>query len=112
MALNRAPYALHPDSDGPGSTGRAVIRAVILIETGIHIQWRQRDPGGTPARADRSGDVGTRREVTSPVKGSVLKAAQESEGAEALVEDGLKPGERGVVYGSDALRDGSRITAR
>jgi len=56
--------------------------------------------------------VGTRREVTSPVKGSVLKAAQESEGAEALVEDGLKPGERVVVYPSDALRDGSRITAR
>ena len=33
-------------------------------------------------------------------------------GAEALVEDGLKPGERVVVYPSDALRDGSRITAR
>ena len=33
-------------------------------------------------------------------------------GAEALVEDGLKPGERVVVYPSDALRDGSRISAR
>jgi HlyD family secretion protein len=33
-------------------------------------------------------------------------------GAEALVEDGLKPGERVVVYPSDALRDGSRIQAR
>jgi HlyD family secretion protein len=30
-------------------------------------------------------------------------------GAEAMVEDGLKPGERVVVYPSDALRDGSRI---
>jgi HlyD family secretion protein len=33
-------------------------------------------------------------------------------GAEALVEEGLKPGERVVVYPSDALRDGSRIEAR
>jgi HlyD family secretion protein len=33
-------------------------------------------------------------------------------GAEALVEDGLKPGEQVVVYPSDALRDGSRIAAR
>ena len=33
-------------------------------------------------------------------------------GAEALVEDGLKQGERVVVYPSDALRDGSRIRAR
>jgi HlyD family secretion protein len=33
-------------------------------------------------------------------------------GAAALVEDGLKPGERVVVYPSDALRDGSRIEAR
>ncbi|HET9736141.1 MAG TPA: HlyD family efflux transporter periplasmic adaptor subunit [Burkholderiales bacterium] len=30
-------------------------------------------------------------------------------GAEALVEDGLQPGERVVVYPSDALRDGSRL---
>jgi HlyD family secretion protein len=30
-------------------------------------------------------------------------------GAEAMVEDGLKPGERVVVYPSDALRDGSRL---
>jgi HlyD family secretion protein len=30
-------------------------------------------------------------------------------GAEALVEEGLKPGERVVVYPSDALRDGSRL---
>jgi HlyD family secretion protein len=33
-------------------------------------------------------------------------------GAEALVEDGLKPGEQVVVYPSDALRDGSRIEPR
>jgi len=33
-------------------------------------------------------------------------------GTEALVEDGLKPGERVVVYPSDALRDGSKIEAR
>jgi HlyD family secretion protein len=31
--------------------------------------------------------------------------------AEALVEEGLKPGERVVVYPSDALRDGARIKA-
>jgi HlyD family secretion protein len=30
-------------------------------------------------------------------------------GAEAMVEDGLKPGELVVVYPSDALRDGSRL---
>jgi HlyD family secretion protein len=30
-------------------------------------------------------------------------------GAEAMVEDGLKPGERVIVYPSDALQDGSRI---
>jgi HlyD family secretion protein len=30
-------------------------------------------------------------------------------GAEAMVEEGLKPGERVVVYPSDALRDGSRL---
>lgn len=33
-------------------------------------------------------------------------------GAEALVEEGLKPGERVVVYPSDSLRDGSRIEPR
>jgi HlyD family secretion protein len=33
-------------------------------------------------------------------------------GTEALVEEGLKPGERVVVYPSDALRDGSKIEAR
>ena len=33
-------------------------------------------------------------------------------GAEALVENGVSPGERVVVYPSDALRDGSRISAR
>jgi HlyD family secretion protein len=33
-------------------------------------------------------------------------------GAEALVEEGLRPGERVVVYPSDALRDGSRIQPR
>ena len=32
--------------------------------------------------------------------------------ANARVGDGLKPGERVVVYPSDALRDGSRIEAR
>jgi HlyD family secretion protein len=30
-------------------------------------------------------------------------------GAEAMVEDGLKPGDLVVVYPSDALRDGSKI---
>ena len=30
-------------------------------------------------------------------------------GAEAMVEDGLKPGDRVVVYPSDALRDGSKL---
>jgi HlyD family secretion protein len=29
--------------------------------------------------------------------------------AEALVDEGLQPGERVVVYPSDALRDGSRV---
>jgi len=33
-------------------------------------------------------------------------------GAEALVEDGLKPGERVAVYRPDALRAGPRIAAR
>ena len=33
-------------------------------------------------------------------------------GVEALVEDGLKPGELVVVYPSDALRDGSRLDIR
>jgi hypothetical protein len=33
-------------------------------------------------------------------------------GAEALVEDGLKHGERVVVHPPDALRAGPRITAR
>ncbi len=33
-------------------------------------------------------------------------------GIEALVEQGLKPGERVVVYPSDALADGARVTAR
>ena len=32
-------------------------------------------------------------------------------GVEAMVEDGLKPGDRVVVYPSDALRDGSRLEA-
>jgi len=31
---------------------------------------------------------------------------------EAMVEDGLKPGERVVVYPSDALKDGSRVEIR
>jgi HlyD family secretion protein len=38
----------------------------------------------------------------------VVKVPRRS-GAEALVEDGLQPGERVVVYPSDALRDGSRL---
>jgi HlyD family secretion protein len=40
-----------------------------------------------------------------------LKAPQRN-GTEAMVEDGLKPGERVVVYPSDALRDGARIQTR
>jgi HlyD family secretion protein len=40
-----------------------------------------------------------------------VKAAQRN-GVEALVEDGLRPGDRVVIYPSDALRDGSRIEAR
>jgi len=31
---------------------------------------------------------------------------------EAMIEDGLKPGERVVVYPSDALKDGSRLELR
>jgi HlyD family secretion protein len=31
---------------------------------------------------------------------------------EAMVEDGLKPGDRVVVYPSDALKDGSRVEIR
>jgi HlyD family secretion protein len=30
-------------------------------------------------------------------------------GVEAMVEDGLAPGDRVIVYPSDALRDGARI---
>ena len=37
-----------------------------------------------------------------------VKAARRN-ATEALVEDGLKPGERVVVYPSDALRDGARV---
>jgi HlyD family secretion protein len=33
-------------------------------------------------------------------------------GVEALIEEGLKPGERVVVYPSDALKDGSRLEIR
>ena len=33
-------------------------------------------------------------------------------GAEAMLEDGVKPGERVVVYPSDALADGARVEAR
>jgi len=33
-------------------------------------------------------------------------------GAEALVEAGLEPGERVIVYPSDALKDGSRLASR
>jgi HlyD family secretion protein len=40
-----------------------------------------------------------------------VKAAQRNSSV-AVVEDGLQPGERVVVYPSDALRDGSRIRVR
>ena len=33
-------------------------------------------------------------------------------GSDALVEEGLQPGERVVVYPSDALRDGAKVRAR
>ncbi len=33
-------------------------------------------------------------------------------GVEALVEDGLEPGEQVIVYPSDALKDGSRLASR
>jgi len=33
-------------------------------------------------------------------------------GVEALVEEGLKPGEQVIVYPSDALKDGSRLSSR
>ena len=33
-------------------------------------------------------------------------------GVEALVEDGLRPGDSVVVYPSDALKDGARVTAK
>jgi HlyD family secretion protein len=33
-------------------------------------------------------------------------------GVEALVEAGLKPGEQVIVYPSDALKDGSRLSSR
>ena len=33
-------------------------------------------------------------------------------GVEAMVEDGLQPGERVVVYPSDALNDGARVSVR
>jgi HlyD family secretion protein len=33
-------------------------------------------------------------------------------GVEAMIEDGLQPGERVVVYPSDALKDGARVSVR
>jgi HlyD family secretion protein len=45
------------------------------------------------------GDAAARRAVNVPRRN----------GVEAMVEDGLKPGERVIVYPSDALRDGARI---
>jgi HlyD family secretion protein len=33
-------------------------------------------------------------------------------GTEAMLEDGLQPGERVVVYPSDALKDGARVSVR
>jgi HlyD family secretion protein len=41
-----------------------------------------------------------------------LVKAQRRNGIEALVEDGLQPGERVVVYPSDALKDGARVSVR
>jgi len=38
--------------------------------------------------------------------------AQRRNGIEAMVEDGLQPGERVVVYPSDALKDGARVSVR
>ena len=76
-------------------------------------------------RDERVGDAhrspaGSRpRDAPSPVfvaqDGRAVKRAVKAplrNGAEALVEDGLTPGARVVVYPSDALRDGSRIVAR
>jgi HlyD family secretion protein len=33
-------------------------------------------------------------------------------GVEAMIEEGLRPGERVVVYPSDALKDGARVSVR
>ncbi|HET7362931.1 MAG TPA: efflux RND transporter periplasmic adaptor subunit [Burkholderiales bacterium] len=46
------------------------------------------------------------RAVKRPVK------APRRNGFEAMVEEGLKPGERVVVYPSDSLKDGSRLEVR
>ena len=63
--------------------------------------WQgRRDFGGYPILP--YGGRAVKRAVKAPLRN----------GAEALVEDGLKPGERVVVYPSDALRDGSRIQPR
>jgi HlyD family secretion protein len=40
-----------------------------------------------------------------------LKVARRN-GVEAMIEDGLQPGERMVVYPSDALKDGARVSVR
>jgi HlyD family secretion protein len=45
------------------------------------------------------GDVARKRAVKAPRRNST----------DALIEEGLQPGERVVVYPSDALRDGSRV---
>jgi len=60
-----------------------------------------RDGAGWAAFVADSGRA-VKRAVKAPLRN----------GAEALVEEGLKPGERVVVYPSDALRDGSRIQPR
>jgi HlyD family secretion protein len=60
-----------------------------------------RDGDGWAVYAAEGGRA-IRRAVKAPLRN----------GAEALVEGGLAPGERVVVYPSDALRDGSRIAPR
>jgi HlyD family secretion protein len=47
------------------------------------------------------GDVARKRAVKTPRRNTT----------EALIEEGLRPGERVVVYPSDALRDGARVEA-
>jgi HlyD family secretion protein len=60
-----------------------------------------RDGEGWAVFAARDGRA-AKRAIKAPLRN----------GTEALIEDGLQPGERVVVYPSDALRDGSHIQAR